>query len=203
MRKLSLILLMLLVLVGCGEESEEITEAKMDPVDEFVGKWYAKGINGKSIDDYFKELAIVGFEEELDEELRTLIDIETNWAQCCSVDADMWIDFKSNGTYERDLKIETVMDITKILDDIGDEESRALIDPEDEVDDIDEETKSETGTYFITEASYKLIPNTSAEDRLYQVEIEEGNWRIDGNSLTLTYLDEDGSSFSLIYTKSN
>ena len=89
MRKLSLILLMLLVLVGCGEESEEITEAKMDPVDEFVGKWYAKGINGKSIDDYFKELAIVGFEEELDEELRTLIDIETNWAQCCSVDADM------------------------------------------------------------------------------------------------------------------
>ena len=44
MRKLSLILLMLLVLVGCGEESEEITEAKMDPVDEFVGKWYAKGI---------------------------------------------------------------------------------------------------------------------------------------------------------------
>ena len=99
MRKLSLILLVLLVLVGCGEES----------VDEFVGKWYAKGINGKSIDDYFKELAIVGFEEELDEELRTLIDIETNWAQCCSVDADMWIDFKSNGTYERDLKIETVM----------------------------------------------------------------------------------------------
>ena len=145
----------------------------------------------------------MGFEEELDEELRTLIDIETHWAQCCSVDADMWIDFKSNGTYERDLKIETVMDITKILDDIGDEESRALIDPEDEVDDIDEETKSETGTYFITEASYKLIPNTSAEDRLYQVEIEEGNWRIDGNSLTLTYLDEDGSSFSLIYTKSN
>ena len=41
MRKLSLILLVLLVLVGCGEES----------VDEFVGKWYAKGINGKSIDD--------------------------------------------------------------------------------------------------------------------------------------------------------
>ena len=40
----SLILLVLLVLVGCGEES----------VDEFVGKWYAKGINGKSIDDYFK-----------------------------------------------------------------------------------------------------------------------------------------------------
>ena len=40
MRKLSLILLVLLVLVGCGEES--------------VGKWYAKGINGKSIDDYFK-----------------------------------------------------------------------------------------------------------------------------------------------------
>ena len=89
------------------------------------------------------------------------------------------------------------------MDDIGDEESRALIDPEDEVDDIDEETKSETGTYFITEASYKLIPNTSAEDRLYQVEIEEGNWRIDGTSLTLTYLDEAGSSFSLIYTKSN
>ena len=83
----------MLVLVGCGEESEEITEAKTEPIDEFVGKWYAKGINGKSIDDYFKELAIVGFEEELDEELRTLIDIETNWDQCCSVDADMWIDF--------------------------------------------------------------------------------------------------------------
>ena len=115
----------------------------------------------------------------------------------------MWIDFKSNGTYERDLKIETVMDITKILDDIGAEASLDLIDPEDEVDDIDEETKSETGTYLITEASYKLIPNTSAEDRLYPVEIEEGNGRIDGNSLTLTYLDEDGSSFSLIYTKSN
>ena len=114
----------------------------------------------------------------------------------------MWIDFKSNGTYERDLKIETVMDITKILDDIGAEASLDLIDPEDEVDDIDEETKSETGTYLITEASYQLISNTSAEDRLYQVEIEEGNWIIDGNSLTLTYLDEDGSSLSLIYTKS-
>ena len=46
------------------------------------------------------------------------------------------------------------------MDDIGDEESRALIDPEDEVDDIDEETKSETGTYLITEASYQLISNT-------------------------------------------
>ena len=189
MRKLSLILLVLLVLVGCGEE--------------FVGKWYAKGINGKSIDDYFKELAIVGFEEELDEELRTLIDIETNWDQCCSVDADMWIDFKSNGTYERDLKIETVMDITKILDDIGVEESLDLIDPEDEVDDIDEETKSETSTYLITEASYQLISNTLAGDKLYQVEIEAGNWRINEDSLTLTYLDEDGSSFSLIYTKAN
>ena len=55
---------------------------------------------------------------------------------------------------------------------------------------------------LITEASYQLIPNTSTEDRLYQFEIEEGNWRIDGNSLTLTYLDEDGSSLSLIYTKS-
>ena len=65
----------------------------------------------------------------------------------------MWIDFKSNGIYERDLKIETVMDITKILDDIGAEASLDLIDPEDEVDDIDEETKSETGTYLITEAS--------------------------------------------------
>ena len=94
------------------------------------------------------------------------------------------------------------MDTTKISDDIGVEELQELIDPEDEVDDIDEETKSETGTYLITEASYKLIPNTSAEDRLYQVEIEEGDWRIDGNSLTLTYLDEDGSSLSLIYTKS-
>ena len=117
MWKLSLVLL---VLVGCGEESEEITEAKTKPVDEFVGKWHTKSINGKPIDDYFKELVIVGFEEELDEELRTLIDIETNWDQCCSVDADMWIDFESNGIYERDLKIETVMDITKILDDIGD-----------------------------------------------------------------------------------
>jgi len=48
---------------------------------------------------------------------------------------------------------------------------------------------------LITEASYQLIPNTSTEDRLYQVEIEGGNWIIDGNSLTLTYLDEDGSSF--------
>ena len=94
------------------------------------------------------------------------------------------------------------MDITKILDDIGVEESLDLIDPEDEVDDIDEETKSETGTYLITEASYKLISDTSVEDRLYQVEIEERNWIIDGNSLTLTYLDEDGSSLSLIYTKS-
>ena len=192
---------MSLVLVGCGEESEEITEAKTEPVDEFVGKWHAKSINGKPIDDYVKELA-VGFEEELDEELRALIDIATNWDQCCSVDANMWIDFKSNGTYERDLKIETVMDITKILDDIGVEESLDLIDPEDEVDDIDEETKSETGTYLITEASYKLISDTSVEDRLYQVEIEEGNWIIDGNSLTSTYLDEDGSSLSLIYTKS-
>ena len=200
-RKLSLILLVSLVLVGCGEESEEITEAKTEPVDEFVGKWHAKSINGKPIDDYVKELA-VGFEEELDEELRALIDIATNWDQCCSVDANMWIDFKSNGTYERDLKIETVMDITKILDDIGVEESLDLIDPEDEVDDIDEETKSETGTYLITEASYKLISDTSVEDRLYQVEIEEGNWIIDGNSLTSTYLDEDGSSLSLIYTKS-
>ena len=114
----------------------------------------------------------------------------------------MWIDFKSNGTYERDLKIETVMDITEILDDIGVEESLDLIDPEDEVDDIDEETKSETGTYLITEASYQLIPNTSTEDRLYQVEIEEGNWRIDGNLLTLTYLDEDSPYFSLIFSKS-
>ena len=183
MRKLSLILLVLLVLVGCGEES----------VDEFVGKWYAKGINGKSIDDYFKELAIVGFEEELDEELRTLIDIETNWAQCCSVDADMWIDFK----------IETVMNITKFLDDIGAEESLDLTDAVDEVDDLDEETKSETSTYLITEASYQLIPNTLAGDKLYQVEIEAGNWRINEDSLTLTYLDEDGSSFSLIYTKAN
>ena len=114
----------------------------------------------------------------------------------------MWIDFESNGIYERDLKIETVMDITKILDDIGAEESLDLIDPEDEVDDIDEETKSEAGTYLITEASYQLIPNTSAEDKLHQVEIEEGNWIIGGNSLTLTYLDEDGSSLSLIFTKS-
>ena len=203
MRKLSLILLVLLVLVGCGEESEEITEAKTEPVDEFVGKWHAKSINGKPVDDYFKELAIVGFEEELDEELRTLIDIETNWDQCCSVDADMWIDFKSNGTYERDLKIETVMDITKILDDIGAEESLDLTDAVDEVDDLDEETKSETSTYLITEASYQLIPNTLAGDKLYQVEIEAGNWRINEDSLTLTYLDEDGSSFSLIYTKAN
>ena len=62
--------------------------------------------------------------------------------------------------------------------------------------------ESEEITDLITEASYQLIPNTSAEDRLYQVEIEEGNWRIDENSLTLTYLDEDGSSLSLIYTKS-
>ena len=67
MWKLSLVLLVLLVLVGCGEESEEITEAKTKPVDEFVGKWHTKSINGKPIDDYFKELAIVGFEEELDE----------------------------------------------------------------------------------------------------------------------------------------
>ena len=50
------------------------------------------------------------------------------------------------------------------MDDIGVEESQDLIDPEDEVDDIDEETKSETGTYLITEASYQLIPSTSAED---------------------------------------
>ena len=60
MRKLSLILLMLLVLVGCGEESEEITEAKTEPVDKFVGKWHAKSINGKPIDDYFKELSYSG-----------------------------------------------------------------------------------------------------------------------------------------------
>jgi hypothetical protein len=60
MRKLSLILSVLLVLVGCGEESEEITEAKTEPVDEFVGKWHAKSINGKPIDDYFKELSYSG-----------------------------------------------------------------------------------------------------------------------------------------------
>ena len=74
MRKLSLILFVLLVLVGCGEESEEITETKTESVEEFVGNWHAKSISGKSIDDYFN--AIVGFEEKLDEELRTLIDIE-------------------------------------------------------------------------------------------------------------------------------
>ena len=74
MRKLSLILFVLLVLVGCGEESEEITETKTEPVEEFVGNWHAKSISGKSIDDYFN--AIVGFEEKLDEELRTFIDIE-------------------------------------------------------------------------------------------------------------------------------
>ena len=73
-RKLSLILFVLLVLVGCGEESEEITETKTESVEEFVGNWHAKSISGKSIDDYFN--AIVGFEEKLDEELRTLIDIE-------------------------------------------------------------------------------------------------------------------------------
>ena len=48
-----------------------------------------------------------------------------------------------------------------------------------------------------------LCANPAAQFKSYQVEIEEGNWRIDGNSLTLTYLDEDGSSFSLIYTKAN
>ena len=76
MRKLSLILFVLLVLVGCGEESEEITETKTESVEEFVGNWHAKSISGKSIDDYFNALAIVGFEEKLDEELRTFIDIE-------------------------------------------------------------------------------------------------------------------------------
>ena len=105
----------------------------------------------------------------------------------------MWIDFK----------IETVMNITKFLDDIGTEESLDLTDAVDEVDDLDEETKSETSTYLIPEASYQLIPNTLAGDKLYQVEIEAGNWRINEDSLTLTYLDEDGSSFSLIYTKAN
>ena len=74
MRKLSLILFVLLVLVGCGEESEEITETKTESVEEFVGNWHAKSISGKSIDDYFN--AIVGFEEKLEEELRTFIDIE-------------------------------------------------------------------------------------------------------------------------------
>lgn len=42
------------------------------------------------------------------------------------------------------------MDTTKISDDIGVEELQELIDPEDEVDDIDKETKNETGIYFIT-----------------------------------------------------
>ena len=185
MRKLSLILFVLLVLVGCGEESEEITETKTESVEEFVGNWHAKSISGKSIDDYFNALARrrVTYPHRY----------RTNWDQCCSVDADMWIDFK----------IETVMNITKFLDDIGAEESLDLTDAVDEVDDLDEETKSETSTYLITEASYQLIPNTLAGDKLYQVEIEAGNWRINEDSLTLTYLDEDGSSFSLIYTKAN
>ena len=42
------------------------------------------------------------------------------------------------------------MDTTKISDDIGVEELQELIDPEDEVDVIDKETKNETGIYFIT-----------------------------------------------------
>ena len=42
------------------------------------------------------------------------------------------------------------MDTTKISADIGVEELQEFIDPEDEVDDIDKETKKETGIYFIT-----------------------------------------------------
>ena len=67
----------------------------------------------------------------------------------------------------------------------------------------DEET--ETGTYFITESTFKTIPNASAEDIVNddQAEIEEGNWRIsdDGKSLTLTTEYEDGTALTYICTK--
>ena len=198
MKKLSLFLLMLLVLVGCGEDSEEITEENTEPIDEFIGKWYVKSMNGKPVDDFYKELAIAIFNEELldDEELEELIDaidIETNWDKCCSIDAEMWINFKSDGTYESYYKTNTVIDWTKLLDD-----------PDEDLEtEIDEET--ETGTYFITEATYKLIPNASAEDIVNddQAEIEEGNWRIsdDGKSLTLTTEYEDGTALTYICTK--
>ena len=207
MRKLSLILFVLLVLVGCGEDSEEITEENTEPIDEFIGKWHVKSMNGKPIDDFYKELAIAIFNEELlddeeleelldDEELEELIDaidIETNWDKCCSIDAEMWINFKSDGTYESYYKTNTVIDWTKLLDD-----------PDEDLEtEIDEET--ETGTYFITEATFKTIPNASAEDIVNddQAEIEEGNWRIsdDGKSLTLTTEYEDGTALTYICTK--
>ena len=169
MKKLSLFLLMLLVLVGCGENSEEITEENTEPIDEFVGKWYVKSMNGKPVDDFYKELIIAFFNEEPDdEELVDEIDIETNWDKCCSIDTEMWINFKSDGTYESYYKTNTVIDLTKLLD--------IDADPEDSEAEIDEET--ETGTYFITEATDKLITNASAEQHINdnQAEMESGTW---------------------------
>jgi len=199
--RFSLFLLVVIVFSGCAENEDDLslTQEETRPADEFVGRWNLKKTNGQPIDEFFKEVFFAGMREgansdgEDPEVVELIIELfEENWEICCVINFESWVNFKSDGTYKRVMKADMVFDVAKAM---GED------DPEGRFEESLDET--DTGTYFVDELTYKLITDSTPQDIIdgNEVLVEEGNWSTNGKSLTMTYTEGDGTTYSAVYFK--